>query len=98
MTLPLVLLASAQADLAEAKEWFRQNRPHLEQDFATCVHETMERIRLYPTAYEVEGPFRRAFVHRFPYRVVYRPTATQCAVIAVFHTSRDPRVWQERDH
>jgi len=98
MTLPLVLLTAAEADLADAKEWFRQNCPHLEQDFAACVHETLERIRQHPLAYETEGPFRRAFIHRFSYRVVYRQTATELAVVAVFHTSRNPRVWQERDH
>ena len=98
MTLHIVLLASAEADLADAKDWYRQNDPALEDDFAACVHETMERILRHPTAYEAEGPFRRALVKRFPYRVVYRPTTSQIVVVAVLHTSRDPRVWQERDH
>jgi plasmid stabilization system protein ParE len=98
MSLPVVLLASAEADLADAREWYRQNGPDLENEFAASVHETLERIRLNPTAYESEGPFRRAFLHRFPYRIVYRATAAQIAVVAVLHTGRDPRVWQDRDH
>jgi len=98
MTVPIVLLASAEADLADARDWYRRTSPDLEHEFAACVHATMERINHHPTAYEAEGPFRRAFVHRFPYRIVYRPTPTHIAVVAILHTGRDPRVWQDRDH
>lgn len=39
---------------------------------------------------------RRAVVQRFPYSVFYRIEAAQIVVIAVFHTKRDPKNWQER--
>jgi len=74
------------------------NGPDLEDEFAASLHETLERIRLHPMAYECEGPFRRAILHRFPYRIIYVTTAAQIVVVAVLHTSREPRAWQDRDH
>ena len=39
---------------------------------------------------------RKAVVRRFPYCVYYRPHADRVEVLAVFHTSRDPSLWQGR--
>jgi len=39
---------------------------------------------------------RKAVVTRFPYIVLYREEAGEVLVISVFHTSRDPAVWQAR--
>jgi plasmid stabilization system protein ParE len=98
MTLPILLLTDAETDLAGAKAWYRRNSPQFEEEFAACVDEILQRIQRYPTAYEAEGPYRRAFLRRFPYRVVYRPTATEIVVVAILHTSRDPQAWRSRNH
>jgi plasmid stabilization system protein ParE len=39
---------------------------------------------------------RRALTRRFPYGIFYMLDPATIAVIAVFHTSRDPRQWQAR--
>jgi plasmid stabilization system protein ParE len=39
---------------------------------------------------------RCALVRRFPYAVYYRVEPERIVVIAVFHTKRDPGVWQSR--
>jgi hypothetical protein len=33
---------------------------------------------------------------RFPYLVIFREARSGAYVIAVFHTSRDPRIWRQR--
>jgi plasmid stabilization system protein ParE len=99
MTLPIVLLEAAETDLDDAKEWYRTCHPSLEADFVLCVEETLQRIARNPLAYAtVQGDFRRAFIHRFPYRIVFHPAADQITVVAVLHTSRNPRTWQRRGH
>jgi hypothetical protein len=35
-------------------------------------------------------------VRRFPYGVFYRVDSDQIAVLAVYHSKRDPRGWQVR--
>jgi plasmid stabilization system protein ParE len=44
----------------------------------------------------VTGDIRKAVVTKFPYCVFYRELSDRVEVIAVFHTSRDPSVWQQR--
>ena len=39
---------------------------------------------------------RKAVVSRFPYVVLYREEAGEVVVISVFHTARDPSIWQSR--
>ncbi len=40
---------------------------------------------------------REAIVSRFPYCVYYRVKRKRILITAVFHTSRDPAVWQSRN-
>ena len=44
----------------------------------------------------VLADIRKAVVRRFLYCVFYRPYSDRVEVITVFHTSRDPSVWQGR--
>lgn len=44
----------------------------------------------------VRGEARRKLVRRFPYALIYLAEDEHIEIIAVFHTSRDPAVWQGR--
>lgn len=39
---------------------------------------------------------RPALLRRFPYLSIFRETDEAAYVVAAFHTSRDPRTWQQR--
>ena len=57
----------------------------------------LESISVTPRAHQtVFGSVRRAVVQNFPYCVYYREEATCVRVISVFHTSRNPAIWQAR--
>jgi plasmid stabilization system protein ParE len=45
---------------------------------------------------EIYKGVRRSATRRFPYGVYYRLTGESVTVIAVMHSRRDPRRWQER--
>ena len=99
MTYAVKLLAVAEADMAEAKEWYRRCHPYLEADLILCVEETLARIGRHPFSFpRLSEEFRQAFVHRFPYRIVFGTVADLIVVIAILHTSRHPRTWISRDH
>ena len=99
MSYPVRLLESAYADLDEAKDWYRVSRPGLEIDFLLCIEEALDRIGDHPLAYaRVDGEFRRAMAHRFPFGIFYRLYREEIIVIAIQHTSRDPRIWKARIH
>jgi toxin ParE1/3/4 len=97
MSLPLRLLPEAKAEFDAAADWYEQQRPGLGVDFIARVRDVLNRIsanpRLHATVY---GDVRKAVVARFPYVVIYREDAAEVVVIAVFHTARDPSIWQSR--
>jgi plasmid stabilization system protein ParE len=47
----------------------------------------------YPQVFEY---VREVLVRKYPYCVYYRVESNQVLVLAVFHTARDPVVWQRR--
>ena len=44
----------------------------------------------------VLADIRKAVLRRFPYCIYYRAHPDRVEVIAVFHTSRDPKIWRGR--
>lgn len=57
----------------------------------------MAAIATTPEAFpEIHDDIREAAVSGYPYAVYYRIDPNQITVLAVFHTSRDPSIWQGR--
>ena len=97
MSLPLIITPAAEADLAEARAWYESKRDGLGDEFLLCIEAGLDHIRRVPAAAsEVYPGVRRVVVRRFPYGILYRVDPDQIAVIAIYHSKRDPRGWQER--
>jgi len=97
MSLPIVFRVEARVEFDEAFDWYEQQQAGLGVDFLMCVAELLERIELLPEAYEVVFEnVRRAVVRKFPYLILYKVEPVQVVILAVFHSKRDPQVWQER--
>ncbi len=97
MTLPIRFLPEARVDLNEAVDWYDRRRPGLGARFFAKVQGAINRIAANPQMHApVYGPVRKARVPQFPYVVLYREEPAEVIVISVFHTSRDPSIWQSR--
>lgn len=97
LSLPLIVIPEAEADLEEARAWYELQRRGLDDEFLDSIREVFDGIRRMPYLYaKVFQEFRLALVRRFPYAVVYRIDDDQITVMAVYHTRRDPRGWQGR--
>ena len=97
MTLPVVWLPEADAELKEALARYGSIRPELAQRFAEAVADTIEKVAVAPLQYAVvEKARRRAGVRRFPYGIFFLVKETRIVVIACFHGRRNPRHWQLR--
>ena len=98
MKKPVIVRAEAEADLAEAYQWYEQQVRDLGGEFLLCVDAVMASIernpQLYPVVYK--GIIRRALMRRFPYGVFFVEGERSVSVIAVTHAKRNPRVWQNR--
>jgi plasmid stabilization system protein ParE len=97
MSLPLVFRAVAQAEFDDAATWYERQSPGLGADFVSEVQKVLDTISNQPQRYPLaSGDVREAPVSRFPYCVYYRVKPDRIVVIAVFHTARDPAIWQAR--
>jgi plasmid stabilization system protein ParE len=93
----VVLRDEAQAEFDEAFDWYEAQRAGLGVEFMAEVQKVFDRIAANPLIHRaVLADIRKGVVRRFPYCVFYRPHIDRVEVIAVFHTSRDPSIWQSR--
>lgn len=97
MSYSLIIRPDAEADLADARSWYEEQRDGLGDDFLLCVEETLGRIRRMPELYSVGyRGIRRALIRRFPYVVYYRFDGSMISVLAVMHGRRGQKAWQSR--
>ena len=97
MSAALVIRAEAEADLAEAFDWYDASRLGLGDEFLAEVDGVVERMIENPSRFAtVYRHVRRALLRRFPYKVFYYVEADRVVVIGVVHAKRHPQVWQSR--
>lgn len=93
----MIIRPEAEADLANARDWYERQRAGLGAEFLLCVEEVLERIGRTPEMYMVvHHDVRRALTRRFPYAVYYRIAGNDVVVLGILHTRRAPREWQSR--
>ena len=97
MSLPLGFRPVAEAEFDGAAVWYDGQRAGLGDDFVAEVQQVLDTIANQPERYPVaSGDVREAPVSRFPYCIYYRVKPDKVVVIAVFHSARDPTIWQGR--
>jgi plasmid stabilization system protein ParE len=97
MSLPIVFRRLARAEFDNAADWYEQRRAGLGAAFTAAVQSVLDQISAQPDFYpQVYQDVREALVSGYPYCVYYREEPGQVVVLSVFHTSRDPSIWQGR--
>lgn len=97
MTLPVTFGRAARAEFMEAAVRYEAQRPGLGGEFTAEVERCVARAAGQPQLYAVvHNGMRRVTAERFPYSVYFRAEAQRVVILAVFHGSRDPAIWQRR--
>jgi len=90
-------LPEARAEFDEATDWYERRQAGLGDAFIVRVNEVLLRIasnpQIHPTIYR---DVRQGVLKQFPYVVLYRNEGNEVIVVSVFHSARDPAVWQGR--
>lgn len=91
------LRKAAQAEYDEAADWYESRRRGLGLRFVAAVQRALADIAAQPDRWpEVWSGVREAPVPRWPYCTYYQIGSDHVMVLAIFHVSRDPSVWQSR--
>lgn len=101
-TRTLLIRPEAEAEIAEAYNWYGLQAEGLSSEFMRAVEACLSSVEREPLIYPiVYKQIRRALVRKFPYAVFFLREQMdeeneRIVVLACFHSRRDPRQWQER--
>ncbi len=94
---PVRFHPEAEQEYLDAARWYNDQKSGLNASFILCVDEALQRILRHPEMYSaVYHEKRRAAVKRFPYSIFYKIGKGEVRILSVFHSSRNPSVWQSR--
>ena len=97
MSRRLIIRPEAEAEMADAFDWYEDRVPGLGSDFLLSVEAVFNAILRNPQQYaRVHRTVRRALARRFPYEVIFVEDEERVVVLAVFHAKRNPKRWQAR--
>lgn len=93
MSSRLVILPTAQIEMADAVDWYEQQQNGLGERFILFIEGFLKKIAQNPLHYpEKNPPFREAYAKTFPYLVIYQINSNLDVVIySVFHIKQNPK-------
>ena len=85
-------LARASDELAEAVQYYDEQRPGLGNELLSELDSTLTTMEAFPSAWPmITNDLRRAMLARFPYGVLYRTNEHEITVAAFMDLRRDPK-------
>jgi plasmid stabilization system protein ParE len=87
----------AAQELEEAVEWYEFQSKGLGKHFRQIIRDQVKKIVKNPTWYLKESDdIYKAFIPRFPYKILYTTKENQIVIWAIANMHREPRYWQNR--
>src|SRR2546421_146378 len=98
MTLELEFSPAARIEFDDGADWYLRQEPSLRAQFIAAVDAALAAILQSPNSFPVVfgSNIRRARVNKFPYVIHYIVQPDRILIYSVFHTSRNPIIWQGR--
>lgn len=88
---------AARREFDEAVDYYESKRAGLGRRFTRAIERVLEQILEQPDRFaEAMDEVREAPVLKFPYAIYYSFAKDTVVILSVFHTSRNPDVWQDR--
>jgi plasmid stabilization system protein ParE len=88
----------AEGDFDNSYEYYFEDSPIVADAFFQRINDSFESIKKTPFSFpEVYKSIRKFIVKKFPFVIYFQVEEYTVKVIAIFHTSRNPEVWKERD-
>lgn len=96
--LKLELSPAAEIDFDDAVDWYNAHDEDVTEYFIEAVNSTLAFIKSSPSAFPLiyASSVRKALVKKFPFVILFAEEEDRIYVYSVFHTRRNPIVWQGR--
>jgi toxin ParE1/3/4 len=87
----------AEQDLKDSLAFYNERLENLGAAFFQEINLALERIKQTPNRFpRAHNSLRKYSVVRFPFLIFYIEKDDVCYVLAIFHTSRNPKIIRER--
>ena len=87
----------AEFDFDKLYEFYYDGSSKVAETFLDRINLCFENIKQNPNSFPIiHKDLRKYVVKKFPFVIYYRIIDTVIQVIAVFHTSRNPEIWNDR--
>ncbi|MFX1707173.1 type II toxin-antitoxin system RelE/ParE family toxin [Chitinophaga sp. CC14] len=93
MSYTVVILLSAEKEIAEAFSWYEEQKEGLGDRFIKTLRRHITHLADYPEHYQTHHQnYRKSKLDSFPYVIVFKLYKSQKEIIvsSIFHTSRKP--------
>lgn len=98
MRLSVNFRRAARTEFDDAADWYEERREGLGLAFSNAVKQVIDQAIMQPDFYPLAyRDMREALVPDYPYCVYFCEEPGRVVVLAIFHTARDPSVWQGRN-
>jgi plasmid stabilization system protein ParE len=89
--------AEAENDFDSSYSFYYDENPRLANQFFQRINTSLESIKISPHTFPVvHKNLRKYKVKTFPFVIYYQIDGFEVKVEAIFHTSRNPEIWNER--
>ena len=97
MSLRVALTGEAEAEIAEAAEWYEQCSKGLGTEFLRAVEAAILSAARTPLIYSSwKRGSRRVLLRRFPYAIFYTIEQDEITIFACYHGKRNPKILLRR--
>jgi plasmid stabilization system protein ParE len=87
----------AENDFDNSYEYYYDDSPNVADAFFQIINDSLEIIKKSPLSFQrIHKSLRNFTVKKFPFVIYYQVVDYTIQVIAIFHTSRNPKIWTER--
>jgi plasmid stabilization system protein ParE len=86
----------AEIDFDKSYEYYYKENPNIAKSFFNRINLSLENLKENPTIFpDVYKGLRKYVVKKFPFVIYYQIEGTVVKVVAIFHTSRNPKIWND---
>lgn len=97
LMIDVLISSAAEADYTDALCWYVERSIDAAEQFEAEFQRSLKAIASGPERFPFCDDRHRFFLlRRFPFQVIYRPYLDRIVIVAVAHTSREPRYWEGR--
>ncbi len=97
MKYELIISEIAETEISDAYIWYNFQKVNLGEVFRTELINAISNISKNPFAFQNRYKnIRIAYLKKFPYGIHFNVKENIITVISVFHSSRNPKIWENR--